>query len=69
MEIGRYIRLKRAAEMYDFDVRHLRDMCLKGLIKGASKVDKEWRIPVSAMNEMMEAGIPDRNKEEATNGL
>lgn len=55
-----YLRLRTAAEMYDYDVRLLRTRCIRGLIPGATKEGKEWRVPVAGMDEMMVRSRPKR---------
>lgn len=56
----KYMRLATAAQMYDYDVRLLRDRCIRGRIPGASKEGKEWRVPVAAMDAMLEQCVPVR---------
>lgn len=56
----KYMRLATAAQMYDYDVRLLRDRCIRGRVPGASKEGKEWRIPLAGMEKMLAAGVPVR---------
>lgn len=61
----RYIRVKTAAAMYDYNPQLLRQKCLLGQINGATKDGKEWRIPIESMEKLMAEGVPMRHK----NGL
>lgn len=51
----KFMRIKTAAEVYDWDRRKLRDWCLLGKIPGAVKPTgaKEWWIPVASMEALM----------------
>lgn len=55
----KYLSVKTAADIYDLNRRTLRLWCLRGDIEGATKIGKEWRIPVESLERMFEMGIPE----------
>lgn len=61
-EDKRYIRIKTAAKMYDYNPQQLRMKCLLGQVHGATKDGKEWRIPIESMEKIMQEGIPERHR-------
>jgi len=49
----RYLKIETAAEIYDMNVRTLRQMCIAGELKGkAKKVGRLWFIPTSEMKKL-----------------
>jgi hypothetical protein len=58
----KFLRIRAAAKLYDWPVRDLREKCLLGRIPGATKVGKEWRIPVASMEGLLDKGVPGRGR-------
>ena len=46
--INGYLSINDVAEKWNLSPRRVRGMCLNGQIPGASKLGREWAIPVEA---------------------
>ena len=44
-----YLTIKEIAEKWNITPRRVRAMCQKNQIEGASKLGREWAIPVNAI--------------------
>lgn len=47
--IDGYMTIKEIAEKWNVTPRRVRAMCLNGQIDGASKLGREWAIPINAI--------------------
>ena len=43
-----YLTISEVAEIWQVTPRRVRAMCLKGQIDGASKLGREWAVPINA---------------------
>lgn len=46
--IDGYMNIKEAADKWDISTRRIQVLCAEGRIDGASKLGREWAIPINA---------------------
>ncbi len=46
--IDGYMNIKEAADKWDISTRRVQILCAEGRIDGASKLGREWAIPINA---------------------
>lgn len=47
--IDGYMNIKEAADKWDISTRRIQVLCAEGRIDGASKLGREWAIPINAI--------------------
>lgn len=47
--IDGYMNIKEAADKWDISTRRIQVLCAEGRIDGASKLGREWAIPINSV--------------------